>query len=128
MIYSEKRYFQRIPFNLSAFFYCGNSYYSGIVENLSFKGMLISTKNICFPFDLQFEVYILLPEIILRIPVKLSRMMRLPDSFDRLGVEIQNPPKDFLKFVDSLSPVNNSINIYPPTIKKSSIVSSEMHY
>jgi hypothetical protein len=128
MIYSEKRYFQRIPSNLSAFFYCVHTYYSGIVENLSFKGMLISTNNICFPIDLQFEVYILLPEIILSIPVKLSRMMRLPDSFDRLGVEIQNPPKDFLKYVDSISPVNNSINIYPSTIKTSSIVSSETPY
>lgn len=128
MIYSEKRYFQRITSNLYAFFYCSNTYYSGIVENLSFKGMLISTKNICFPIDLQFDVYIPLPEIILRIPIKISRMMRLPDSFDRLGVEIQNPPKDFLKFVDSLSPVNNSINIYPSTIKKSSIVSCETPY
>ncbi len=128
MIYSEKRYFQRIPSNLSAFFYCVHTHYSGIVENLSFKGMLISTNNICFPIDLQFHVYIPVPEIILHIPVKISRMMRLPDSFDWLGVEIQNPPKDFLEFVDSLCPVNNSINIYTSTIKKSSVVSSETHY
>jgi hypothetical protein len=128
MIYSEKRYFQRIPSNLNGFFYCVDTYYSGIVENLSFKGMLISTNKICFPFDLQFDVYIHLTEIILRIPVKISRMILLPDSFDLLGVEVQNPPKDFIQFVDSLSPVNNSINIYPSTIKKSSTVSCETPY
>ncbi|UCH80239.1 MAG: PilZ domain-containing protein [Nitrospiraceae bacterium] len=108
MIYSERRYFQRIPSNLYAFFYCGNTYYSGIIVNLSFRGVLISTKNICFPFDLHFELYIPLPDIILRIPVKVSRLMRLPDSFDWLGVEIQNPPKDFLIFVDSLSSQHQS--------------------
>ena len=113
MIYTEKRHFQRISSNLYAFFYCTDTYYSGFVENLSFKGMYISTKNIYLPFDLQFEVYIPLQDVILRIPVILNRMIRLPDSFDYLGVEIQNPPKDYLKFVDSPCHVNNLLTCAP---------------
>jgi len=113
MIYSEKRCFQRIPSIIYVFFYCSNTYYSGIVENISMKGMLIRTNNICFPFDMQFEVYMPLQDTLLHIPVNLSRMMRSPDSFNRLGVEIQNPSRDFVKLVKSLDPLDKSNNIFP---------------
>ena len=98
----EKRTLEKIPVDVEVEFYCNDRVYYGTVKNLSEKGMFISTKRIYFPFDMEFEMYIPRKEKSFRLPVNLARMTTSPDSSDALGVEVQEPSREYLEFVNSL--------------------------
>ncbi len=100
----EKRAYSRIPVELDVRFYCCNgTYHSGTVTNLSEKGMFIRTKEMCFPFDSQLEIFIpLKKDEKLRVSVNLSRIIISPDSDDSIGVELPDPPREYLEFVKGL--------------------------
>jgi hypothetical protein len=72
----EKRTLERIPVNVDVEFYCNDRVYHGTVKNLSEKGF--------------------------RLPVNLARMTTSPDSSDALGVEVQEPSREYLEFVYSM--------------------------
>lgn len=101
--YIERRACHRIPANVDIRFFCCSRIYRGTVSNVSEKGMLIRTREVCFPFDSQFEMFISLKGKELRIPVNLSRILMSPDSHDSIGVELLNPSPDYLEFVESLN-------------------------
>lgn len=99
----EKRAYSRIPVELDARFYCCNgTYHSGTITNLSEKGMFIRTKEMCFPFDSRLEIFIPLKDERLRVPVNLNRIIISPDSDDSIGVELPDPPQEYIEFVKSL--------------------------
>ena len=76
--------------------------YTGTVSNLSEKGMLISVKEIHFPFKLRFTIVVPLDEKVLHLPATLSRITTSPDFRDAIGVELLNPCRDYMEFIDSL--------------------------
>jgi hypothetical protein len=98
----QRRAFERIPANISARFYCDKSDYSGRVTNLSAKGMYISTDQICFPLDAEFELILNIEAAILSVPVKIRRITRTADRYDGIGVELLNLPQKYLEFIGSL--------------------------
>jgi hypothetical protein len=97
----EKRDFSRKPLFLEV--HCCNREYFGTVINLSEKGMFIKSQKIDFPFVLQFELSISLKDKTFKVPVKVNRVTKSNGYYDGLGVEVVNPPKDYLDLVDSLN-------------------------
>ena len=97
----KKRAVERIPANLKAEFFWSEKTNSGTVADLSENGMLINTR-MCPPVRARFDVVISLEDDILKIPVKVCRLVKKDDLFDAVGVEISNPPRRYLDFVDSL--------------------------
>lgn len=83
-------------------FRCCNRVYSGRVENLSRKGMLISTNDFSFPLQSEFEIFMNVNDGKLHIPAKLIRMEMQPNSKDEIGAILLAPPKQYLSFIDSL--------------------------
>jgi len=114
----EKRTFERIPANLPVSFYCCNSYYLGTVMNISKNGMFISTKEMFFPFESNFEI-IILKDKFLKIPVKVKMFTKSTTSYNGIGVEVISPSQEYLKLVDSLGSLKPL---------KTNRVSTPMHY
>ncbi len=98
----EKRVCERIPVNIEAGFSYNDSFYYGIVTNISEKGMCINTRMRLF-FNSSVELLIISKEEGLNVPAKVSCIVMMTDSFsDAMGVEVLNPAKKYLEFVDSL--------------------------
>jgi hypothetical protein len=88
--YMEKRVFKRVPVLINAKVHCGNTLYAGTVTNLSKNGMCIKTG---LPLDLNFLV-------------EFRRAVETLGAFDTWGVEIMNPPKKYLEFLNHLKPTS----------------------
>lgn len=76
--------------------------YCGTVMNLSEKGMYISTIDMRFPFDSKFEMLLPLNEEVLNIHVKVSRITKTKDFYDGIGVELLDPPQNYIEFIKCL--------------------------
>ena len=100
----ERRTYKRINESIKVGFRCCNMDYWGTIINLSEKSMLISTRNISFPFESQFEIFVPLHKEVLNIPIKVSRLLKTGDIYNGIGVELINPTQEYLEFVDSLRP------------------------
>lgn len=107
----EKRAFQRIPADIPIRYLLWNplfwkEQYSGTIKNISDKGMLISTKTRSFPLDSLMEISIPLKDNVLLIDAKFSnivwRRMLPDDTCDTIGIELSNPPAEYLDLVRSL--------------------------
>ncbi len=97
----QRRAFERIPTNLQTTFLSDNTSYTGTVTDLSENGMFINTR-VDFPFNSRLEIRIPLKEEILKVPVKVSRIKKTDDFYDGMGVELLNPPPNYLEFVNRL--------------------------
>ncbi len=97
-----RRIFERIPSNLKVRFCCGDTEYHGTATNLSKNGMFINIKEMTFPFASQFEVFVLLKEEILKINARVNRVIKSTGLYGGVGVELINPPRNYLEFVDNL--------------------------
>ncbi len=97
----QKRSFDRIFTNLDVRYFCGSIIHNGTVTNLSEKGMFIRTR-MDFPFDSIFDLLIPLDEEVLHVPVKVRRIVKTDNFYDGIGVELLNPPQNYLKFVNNL--------------------------
>jgi hypothetical protein len=98
----QKRAFKRIRSNIKVKFSCCDIHYDGIITNLSENGMFINTSGMSFPFDSELEILIHLENMMLKVPVKVSRMTKSRDCYDGMGVELLNPPQRYLEFINSL--------------------------
>jgi len=98
----EKRAYSRINVCMEVEFCCGGRVHNGTLMNISEKGMFISTKDMNFPVESQWEVVVTLNGEKLSIPVSLRRMEMSPDSHDGIGVEFIGPSEKYYEFVDSL--------------------------
>ena len=96
-----KRAFERIPAKINVRFFSEKTEYLGTVTNLSEKGMFISSK-VSFPLEPQLKILIPLKEEILNIPVQIRRLKKSGDMYNGIGVEILNPPQNYLDFVIGL--------------------------
>jgi hypothetical protein len=97
----ERRAFERVNANMEVSYNCGNTICHGTVTDLSEKGMFINTK-IEFPFDLNFELHIALENEILKAPATVKRIVRTDNYYGGIGVELQEPASNYLKFIDRL--------------------------
>jgi hypothetical protein len=98
----EKRALQRIPVCIDVEFKCCNKNYRGTVTNMSEKGMHVSIRDMSFPCLLQFEICFLLKEGTMNVPVKIVRLIKSPDARDELGLQLENPNRKYLDFVNDL--------------------------
>jgi len=83
-------------------FCCGSRVHDGTVMNISEKGMFISTREMSFPLESQWEVKMPFNGGILSIPVSLRRMVMSPDSHDGIGVEFVGQSDKYYELVNSL--------------------------
>ena len=97
----EKRTFERIDTNLEVNFDCGNSMRNGTVTNISERGMFIYT-NMEFPLDLSFDLHLNLENKMIRTPVTVKRIARADRYYGGIGVELLNPTRNYLEFIDRL--------------------------
>ncbi|RJQ49861.1 MAG: hypothetical protein C4538_01290 [Nitrospiraceae bacterium] len=98
----EKRSSGRIPSNLKIKLCLDHDINTGILSNLSDNGMLITTK-VCFPLKSQFEILLPVGEEILKIPVRVSRLLKKNDVYDGIGVELLEPSAAYLEFLERQS-------------------------
>lgn len=92
----------RIPIQIHVTLYCGSRTYSGTVTNISESGMFIRSDEMILPKGSQFNVSIPTKEETLDVPVKLIRNVKKDDVYEGMGVELLNPPKGYLDFVENL--------------------------
>ncbi|MBI5408485.1 MAG: PilZ domain-containing protein [Nitrospirae bacterium] len=101
----ERRSVERLPARLQARLFYGNMIYSGIVANLSEKGMFICTR-INFPIDSVFVVIVLRNGQTFKFPVKVRRFTKSNNNHygcieeSGIGVELLNTPQDYLEFIN----------------------------
>jgi len=100
--HTEKRSSKRFPLNLNSNFICSNRDYTGTVTNISETGMFISSRDMSFPNEAKFEVQLDINNECLNLPVKMCRLTISPDLDDGMGVEILNPPQNYLILIDKL--------------------------
>ncbi len=98
----ERRAFERIHVELKVNFFYGNKFSSGTVTNISENGMCIKTET-RLPCGSKVELFILSKEEVLSVPVRVNRLriVMIGNFYDILGVEILNPTKKYLEFVNS---------------------------
>jgi len=95
----EKRAFQRTTNNMSVTFGCSIAdFYSGILANMSEKGLFISTP-VCFPLDSRLNILIHFNKEVLNISGRV-RWMRKSTG---IGVEVIRWTNNYLEFVHSLN-------------------------
>ncbi|MBI4683016.1 MAG: PilZ domain-containing protein [Nitrospirae bacterium] len=97
----KKRTVERIPANLKAEFFWSDKINSGSVTDLSENGMLVNTTA-CPPLRAKFDISIPLKNDVVKLPVKVRRILKNDSIYDAIGLEILNPPKQYLDFVSSL--------------------------
>ncbi len=94
-----KRAFERIPTCICVKFFSGKSEHTGIILNLSEKGMFIGTK-VTFPLKPKLEILIPLKEEILKVQGKIKSFGKAGKIYNGIGVELLNPTQNYLKFVE----------------------------
>ena len=99
----EKRAHERMNAIVAARLSCDDLYYSfcyGTIMNISENGMRIETSK-CLPCGTKIELLIYDKAEVLHVPVRVRRIIK-ESVYDAMGIEILNPPQDYLEFVDSL--------------------------
>ena len=97
----KKRAVARIPADLKAEFFWSDKAISGHIVDLSENGFLVKT-NVCPAIKAKFDLNINLQDDVLKIPVKVRRIIKNDTNYDAIGVEILNPPREYLEYVDAL--------------------------
>lgn len=92
----------RIPIRLNVVINSGNRVSQGTVTNISETGMFISAEMNGLVEDSRFDISIPLKEEVLHVPGKFVRRSKDNGSNDGIGVEIKDPPQNYLDFVEDL--------------------------
>ena len=97
----QRRAHERIPVDLKVRYFLGDTACNGTVKNLSEKGMYINTV-IDFPFDSNFELILPLNDEVMKISVVIRRVVKSKEGYEGMGVELLEPPDNYLRFVNEL--------------------------
>ena len=100
----EMRTFTKIPAEIEAKLFCGNMFYAGTVLNVSIEGMHINTKS-CFPIGTSIVIIFRQGKNLLQISTKVKSLTRTNGCYEGMDVEVLNLSKNYLDYVNSLSPV-----------------------
>ena len=98
----NRRSFKRIYGNFNARFFYDDIMHTGTISNLSGNGMYIEMDMCLYYYKSKFNVQLLLINRTLDIPVKISRLEEKHGFYYTMGVELVNPPEEYLDFVASL--------------------------
>jgi len=98
----EKRSSGRVPSNLKIKLRLEDDINTGTLVNFSRNGMLINTK-LCFPLKSTFEILLPTGDEILKVPVKVSRLLKTDNIYTGIGVELLDAPREYLVFLDAQS-------------------------
>ncbi|MEW6602266.1 MAG: PilZ domain-containing protein, partial [Nitrospirota bacterium] len=74
----------------------------GTVTNISEKGMFINAEVAGLNQDSRVDISIPLKEGVLRVPGKFVRLTEINGSSNGIGVELIDPPQNYLDFVEEL--------------------------
>ncbi len=96
------RLFHRMPIRIKVRFMCSDRLYSGIVTNISEKGMFICTDDEFFP-DPHFNLSIPLEGEFVNIFAKINRLVNMSEGGYGIGVELLDPPIKYIDYVENLS-------------------------
>jgi hypothetical protein len=92
----------RFPIRINVKFSCSDKVHSGLVTDISEKGMFIKTKDMCYPEDRQFNLAIPLENEMAHLPVKINRLINMKGGNFGIGVELLNPPPQYIEYVENL--------------------------
>ena len=97
----KRRAFERIPVDFKVRYFFGDAAWNGTVTDLSENGMFIDT-TIDFPFDSNFELVLPLNDEVMKISAIIKRVVRNKGKYNGMGVELVNPPENYLQLVNDL--------------------------
>lgn len=97
----KKRAVERIDKNINVTFISAGTEYSGIMMNFSQKGMFICT-DVNVPIRNQIKIHIPVRKEVLKVLAEVKSFTNSGDVQNGIGVELINPPQDYLIFIDSL--------------------------
>jgi hypothetical protein len=100
-ISAKKRAFERIQKNICVKLLSGKSQYTGIIMNLSERGMFIFTKETA-PLKPKLEILIPLKKEILKVQGTIKSLGKAGKIYNGVGVELLHPAKNYLKFISNL--------------------------
>jgi hypothetical protein len=118
----EKGTCEKIPVKIDARFFCGDMFYSGTISNLSTEDMHINTKR-CFPLGTRFVTIIRNGKDLLQVNTKVKGLTLTKGCYDGMDVEILNQSKNYLDYVNSLSPVRMISNDFLKGIQNKKLIS-----
>ena len=108
----EKRAHIRLPSKLQARLVYGNLFYASSVTNFSEKGVYISAK-MNFNVNAVFVLVLLISNKIVNVLGKVKRVVKsdnLQESISSgMGVELINPPVQYLEFVKEQRIANDAV-------------------
>ncbi len=93
----EKRALERVPVNVQADFFYGDTMYAGKVKNISKKGMYIKTE-MCPPSDSKLEILLPFMEEVLKVRVKVRRLEKTGETYKGMGVEVMDSSNGYVDF------------------------------
>jgi hypothetical protein len=96
----ERRGFNRIPVGEDVKICEGDLFFSGTVLNLSERGMFIGTRKY-FQLDTIYLIVMRLKNRLLKLPAVIKRSTGSTGYYDGIGVELVNPPLEYVQFVET---------------------------
>jgi hypothetical protein len=92
----------RVPVRLNVTFHSGGNTYAGTITNLSEDGIFVSTNSLNIPPDPEFKISIPIAQQTVHLPARLVRTVKTNGHYNGFGVELINPPQQYLDYVDEL--------------------------
>ena len=96
------RTFDRIPVLVDVEINYKESVYMGTLMNVSESGMFIRTNKMPSQLLSQIEISIPMKGQVIRVSGKLVREENIRGYYNGIGVEVLNPPQDYMDFIDDL--------------------------
>ena len=97
----KRRVVERVPASINVRLLNSETESLGTVKNLSEKGMFINTE-LSFPIEQQLEILFFLNKKVLHLPVNIRSLNKSGEIYNGIGVELIDPPQDYIEFVSSL--------------------------
>lgn len=95
----ERRSSVRVPVGEDVKICEGNLFFSGTALNISDRGMFIGTKK-SFPLNAISLIVLRIKDRLLKLPAKIKRSTLETGFYDGIGVELIDPPRDYLEFLN----------------------------
>jgi hypothetical protein len=92
----------RVPININVSLIGRNGQFRGRILNLSENGMFISFVDKISDPEEEMMVSLATEKETIEMPVRLVRLVRSNGSYGAAGVEVVNPPREYLDFLESL--------------------------
>lgn len=95
----ERRSSERVPVGEEVKICEGNLFFSGTALNISDKGMFIGTKK-HFALNAISLIVLRIKDRLFKLPARIKRSTLKTGFYDGIGVELIDPPRDYLEFLD----------------------------